>query len=79
MNGKSQTNRYQKSNLLLLQRHNLKKFKSNFLKIDKKHYKGIDTLQLKIGDCGNIHSAIPCFCLLIMQVDILKKNMEIKT
>ena len=64
MNGKSQTNRYQKSNLLLLQRHNLKKFKSNFLKIDKKHYKGIDTLQLKIGDCGNIHSANPLFLLV---------------
>ena len=64
MNGKSQTNRYQKSNLLFLQRHNLKKFKSNFLKIDKKHYKGIDTLQLKIGDCGNIHSANPLFLLV---------------
>ena len=34
-------NRDQKSNLLFLQRH-VKNFKSNLLKIDKKHYKGIN-------------------------------------
>ena len=54
INGKSQTNRDQKSNLLFLQRHNQSyKFRVNLLKINKKHYKGtliftiLDTLQLK--------------------------------
>ena len=42
---------------------NLKNFESNLLKIDKKHYKGIDIYYIgyitikKIGDCENIHSA----------------------
>ena len=41
---------------------NLKNFESNLLKIDKKHYKGIDIYYIgyitikKIGDCENIHS-----------------------
>ena len=37
INGKSQTNRDQKSNLLFLQRHYLKNFELNLLKINKKH------------------------------------------
>ena len=60
INGKSQTNRDQKSNLLFLQQHNLNILTSNLPKIDKKHYKGIGiyyiryiTIQ-KIGDCKNI-------------------------
>ena len=37
-NGISQTNKYQKSSLLFLQRHdNLKDFESGLLKIGKKH------------------------------------------
>ena len=41
---------------------NLKNFESNLLKIDKKHYKGIDIYYIgyitikKVGDCEAIHS-----------------------
>ena len=43
INGKSQTNRDQKSNLLFLQDLiNIEEFDSNLLKIDKKSYKDID-------------------------------------
>ena len=43
INGKSQTNIEQKSNLLFLQRHNQSQnFESNLLKMDKKPYKSID-------------------------------------
>ena len=35
INGKSQTNRDQKSVLLFLQRHNIEEFNSSLLKIDK--------------------------------------------
>ena len=70
INGKSQTNSNQKSNLLFLQRHDLKNFESNLLKIDKKHYKGIDIYYIgyitikKIGDCENIHSVNPLYLLV---------------
>ena len=52
INGESQTNRDQKSNLLFLQWHNLKNFESNLLKIDKNITKALiftilDTLQLE--------------------------------
>ena len=59
---------------------NLKNFKSNLLKVDKKHYKGIDIyyigyITIKIGDCENIHSVNP-FYLLIHQASgyIEEKN-----
>ena len=61
---------------------NLKNFKSNLLKIDKKHYKGIDIYYTgyitikKIDDCENIYSVNSFTCLLIMQVDILKKKWK---
>ena len=43
INGKSQTNRDQKSNLLFLQDLiNIEEFDSNLLKIDRKSYKDID-------------------------------------
>ena len=64
---------------------NLKSFESNLLKNDKKHYKDIDVYYIgyitmkKIGDCENIYCVNPFICLLIIQVDILKKNMEINT
>ena len=70
INGESQTNRDQKSNLLFLQRHNLKNFESNLLKIDKKHYKGIDIYYIgyitikKVGDCEAIHSVNPLYLLI---------------
>ena len=49
---------------------NLKNFESNLLKIDKKHYKGIDIYYIgyitikKIGDCENIHSVNPLYLLI---------------
>ena len=49
---------------------NLKNFESNLLKIDKKHYKGIDIYYIgyitikKIGDCENIHSVNPLYLLV---------------
>ena len=62
---------------------NLKNFTSNLLKIDKKHYKGIDIdyigyvtdKELVIMKIFAVY--ILCICLLIMQLDILNKNMEI--
>ena len=60
---------------------NLKNFESNLLKIDKKHYKGIDIYYIgyitikKIGDCENIQS-VSLFYLLINQASgyIEEKN-----
>ena len=62
---------------------NLENFASNLLKIDKKHYKGIDIdyigyvtdKELVIMKIFAVY--ILCICLLIMQLDILNKNMEI--
>ena len=74
INGKSQTNRDQKSNLLFLQQHNIKEFNSSLLKIDKKSYKDIDIYYIgyitikKIGDCENIYSVNPLY-LIIGKVD----------
>ena len=48
----------------------LKNFESNLLKINKKHYKGIDIYYIgyitikKIGDCENIHSVNPLYLLV---------------
>ena len=42
INGTSQTNGGQKSNLLSSQQHNIEKFNSSLLKRDKKSYKDID-------------------------------------
>ena len=49
---------------------NLKNFESNLLKMDKKHYKGIDIYYTgyitikKIGDDGNIKSVNPLYLLV---------------
>ena len=50
---------------------NLKNFESNLLKIDKKHYKGIDIGYYigyisikKFDDCENIHSVNPFYLLI---------------
>ena len=49
---------------------NLKNFESNLLKIDKKHYKGIDFYYIgcitirKIDDCENIWSINPLYLLV---------------
>ena len=64
---------------------NLKSFELNLLQIGKKHYKSIDIYYIgyitikKIRDCENIHIVIRLICLLIMQVDMLQKKMEINT
>ena len=53
---------------------NLKNFDSNLLKIDKKHYKGINIYYIgyitikKIDDCENIYSVNPLY-LIIGKVD----------
>ena len=49
---------------------NLENFESNLLKIDKKHYKGIDIYYIgyitikKIDDCENIHSVNHLYLLV---------------
>ena len=49
---------------------NLKNFEWNLLKIDKKHYKGIDLYYIgyitikQIGDCENNHSVNPLYLLV---------------
>ena len=60
---------------------NLQDFESNLLKIDKKHYKGINIYYIgytaikKIVDCENIHSVNPLY-LIINEADgyIKEKN-----
>ena len=60
---------------------NIEEFDSNLLKIDKKHYKGIDICYTgyitvtKIGDCENIYSVNPLY-LITGKVDghIEEKN-----
>ena len=82
MNGRSQTNRDQKSNLLFLQRHDQsRKFWLKLSKIDKMHYKAINIYYIgyitikKIDNCKNIYSVISLY-LLINQASgyIEKKN-----
>ena len=64
---------------------NLKNFESNFLKIDKKHYKGIDIYYIgyitikKIGDCENIHSVNPLYLLVNYGSAYIEEKMEINT
>ena len=49
---------------------NLENVESNYLKIDKKHYEGIDIYNIgyitikKIDDCENIHSVNPLYLLV---------------
>ena len=82
INGKSQTNRDQKSNLLFYNDIvNIQEFNSSLLKIDKRSYKDIDIYYIgyitikKIGDCENIYSVNPLY-LVIGKVDghIKEKN-----
>ena len=57
----------------------LKSFKSNLLKIDKKSYKNIGIYNIgyitikKIGGCENICSVNPLYLRITLQTDILKK------
>ena len=49
---------------------NIKKFRSNLLKIDKKSYKDFDIYDIgyitikKFGDCENIHSVNPLYLII---------------
>ena len=58
----------------------IKNFRSNLLKIDKKSYNNFDIYYIryimikKIGDYENIHSVNPLYLLILLQ-DILKKKM----
>ena len=64
---------------------NLKDFESNLLKIDKKHYKGINIYYIgyitirKIGDYENIHSVNPLYLIVIHARGHIEKKMEINT
>ena len=60
---------------------NLKNFDSNLLKIDKKHYKGINIYYIgyitikKIDDCENIYSVNPLYLIInLANVYIEEKN-----
>ena len=64
----------------------LKDFDAKLLKINKKSYKKIDIYYIgyitikKLNDYESIYSVNPLYlriCVLIMQVDTLKKKMEI--
>ena len=65
---------------------NLKNFKSNLLKIDKKHYEVTDVYYIgyiaikKTGDCENIHSVHPLYLLITQASGYIEgKKMEINT
>ena len=64
----------------------LKEFDVRLLKVDKKSYKNINIYYIgyitikKIDDYEGIYSVNPLYLrICIMQVDILKKKMEINT
>ena len=62
---------------------NLKNFESNLLKIDKKHYKGIDIYYIgyitikKIGDCENIYSANSLYLIIGKLDGLIEKKMRV--
>ena len=59
---------------------NLKDFESSLLKIDKKHYKGINIYYIrhiiikKIDDCENIHSVNPLYLLVNHASEYIEEN-----
>ena len=65
--------------------NNLKKFKSNLLKIDKKHYKAIDIYYIgyitikKIGGSENIHSVNPFYLLVNHASRYIEEKNDINT
>ena len=66
-------------------RKKLKNFDSNLLKIDKKHYKGINIYYIgyitikKIDDCENIYSVNPLYLLVNHASGYIEEKMEINT
>ena len=82
INGKSQTNRDKKSDLLLLQWHNyIEEFDLNLIKIDKKSYKDIDVYYIgyikitKIDDCEKIYSVYSSYLI----TDKVDEHIECKS
>ena len=63
----------------------LENFDSNLLKIDKKHYKGINIYYIgyitikKIDDCENIYSVNPLYLLVNHANRYIEEKMEINT
>ena len=85
INGWSQTNRHQKSNLLFLQQHaQSQKFWLKLVTKDKKHYKGINiyigyiTIK-KIDDCENIYCVNALYLLINHASGYIEVKMEINT
>ena len=66
-------------------RINLKNFESDLLKIDKKHYQGMDIYCIgyitikKNGDCENIHSVNLLYLLINQASGYTEEKMEINT
>ena len=64
---------------------NLKNFGSNLLKIDKKHYKGINIYHIgyiaikKIDNCENIPSVNPQYLFANHASGYIEQKMEINT
>ena len=84
INGKSQTNRDQKSNLFFLQRHDQsQKFWIKLVKNRKKYYKSIDMYYIgyiaitKNLWLGNIHSVSPLYLLINDASGYIEEKMEI--
>ena len=82
INGKSQTNRDKKSDLLFLQWHNyIEEFDLNLIKIDKKSYKDIDVYYIgyikitKIDDCEKIYSVYSSYLI----TDKVDEHIECKS
>ena len=82
INGKSQTNRDKKSDLLFLKWHNyIEEFDLNLIKIDKKSYKDIDVYYIgyikitKIDDCEKIYSVYSSYLI----TDKVDEHIECKS
>ena len=64
---------------------NLKNSESSLLKIDKKHYKGINIYYIgyitikNIDDCENIYSINPLYLLINHPSGYIKEKMDINT
>ena len=80
INGRSKTNRDQKSNLLSLWSINLKHFDSKLLKIDKKHHEGVNNYYneyitiKKIDNCENIYSVNTLYLLVNHASEYMKEK-----
>ena len=75
INGKSQTNKHQKLNLLILQQHDqFQKFWLKFVKNRQKELQRGLHYNKKIGDCENIYSVNPLYLLVNPANGYLEEN-----